>query len=29
MTTLTARDRQIVMMHIWDDLSYDEIASIT
>jgi DNA-directed RNA polymerase specialized sigma24 family protein len=29
MTTLRARDRQIVMMRIWDDLSYDEIASIT
>jgi RNA polymerase sigma-70 factor (ECF subfamily) len=29
MTTLTARDRQIVMMRIWDDLSYEEIASIT
>jgi RNA polymerase sigma-70 factor, ECF subfamily len=29
MTTLSERDRQIVMMRIWDDLSYDEISHIT
>jgi RNA polymerase sigma factor (sigma-70 family) len=29
MTTLPERDRAIVMMRIWDDLSYDEISAIT
>lgn len=29
MDTLPERDRNIVMMRIWDELSYDEISHIT
>ena len=29
MDTLPDRDRHIVMMRIWDELSYDEISRIT
>ena len=28
-TTLSERDKNIVMMRIWDDMSYEEISSIT
>jgi DNA-directed RNA polymerase specialized sigma24 family protein len=29
MDTLSLRDRNIVMMRIWDDMSYEDISGIT
>jgi DNA-directed RNA polymerase specialized sigma24 family protein len=29
MDTLSLRDRNIVMMRIWDDMSYEDISRIT